>query len=365
MLEPMTRSRLILLAVVVAAGAQLGCDDDDDLVGPGLPVSVYTRNLYLGSDLTPLIGAGSPEAIPAEAAKIWANIQASDFPERAKVLAADIVDAAPDLVALQEVSLYRQQVPSDISPGNTAPNAEEVVLDFLALLMTEIDARGGGYRVVGEAINADAELPVAADDQGGVYDLRLTDRDVILARDTAQTGYFNVDHFATAFEFPVGGAQGVLLKTIRSVSWVDADVGGARFTFANTHLEIQSLEIPTQIGQAVEMMNTLQGVGGPMLLLGDFNSDPGEASYLLTETRFDDVWPEARGADPGFTCCQAGDLMNPDSAAANRIDLVWHLGRFRVNQAEVRGSDPATGRTPSGLWASDHFGVSAHVELVP
>ena len=201
MLEPMTRSRLILLAVVVTAGAQLGCDDDDDLVGPGLPVSVYTRNLYLGSDLTPLIGAGSPEGIPGEAAKIWANIQASDFPERAKVLAADIVEAAPDLVALQEVSLYRQQVPSDISPGNTAANAEEVVLDFLALLMAEIDARGGGYRVVGEAINADAELPVA-DAQGGVYDLRLTDRDVILARDTTQTGYFDVDHVRDGVRVP-------------------------------------------------------------------------------------------------------------------------------------------------------------------
>ena len=287
-----------------------------------------------------------------------------DFPERAKVLAADIVEAAPDLVALQEVSLYRRQVPSDISPGNTAPNADEVVLDFLALLMAELDARGGGYRVVGEAINADAELPVA-DDQGGVFDLRLTDRDVILARDTAQTGTFYVDPFETAFKFNVGGMDGVPLETVRSVSWIDADVGGARFTFANTHLEIQSLEVVVQVPQAVEMMNTLRAVPGPLLLLGDLNSDPGEASYVLVDTGFSDAWRTARGAAPGFTCCQAGDLLNPDSIAANRIDLVWTAGRFRVTEAEVRGSDPAIGRTPSGLWASDHFGVSAHVELVP
>ena len=180
------------------------------------------------------MGTRSPAA-----ATIWANIQASDFPERAKVLAEDIVSAAPDMVALQEVTLYRRQIPSDIQPGNTAPNAEEVVLDFLAFLMTEIDARGGGYRIVGEAMNADAELPVS-DGMGGLYDLRLTDRDVILARDTAETGTFVGAPFATTFEFNVGGADGVPLETVRSVSWVDANVGGARFTFANTHLEIQS-----------------------------------------------------------------------------------------------------------------------------
>ena len=353
----------MLLAIVLAAGGQLGCDNDDDLVGPGLPISVYTRNLYLGSDLTPLIAVASPGDIPAAAAAIWANIEASDFPERAKILAADIVAAAPDIVALQEVTLYRRQVPSDIAPGNTAPNAEEVVLDFLALLMAELDARGGGYRVVGEAFNADAELPVS-DGQGGVYDLRLTDRDVILARDTTQTGTFHQDPYATAFKFDVAGSDGVPLETIRSLSWIDADVGGAHFTFANTHLEIQSLELLIQVPQAVEMMNTLRGIPGPLLLLGDLNSDPGETSYVLVDTAFDDAWPEARGTEAGFTCCQAGDLLNADSTAANRIDLVWHAGRFRVTPAEVRGSDP-TGRTPSGLWASDHFGILAHVELVP
>ena len=337
----------MLLAFVLAAGVQLGCEDDD-LVGPGLPVSVYTRNLYLGSDLTSLIAVGTAADLPLATAPIWANIQASDYPERAKILAEDIIAAAPDLVALQEVTLYRQQVPSDIVLGTIAPNAEEVVLDFLALLMTELDARGGGYRVVGEAYNADAELPVD-DGQGGVYDLRLTDRDVILARDTTNTGSFVAIPYATFFAFNAGGADGVPLSTVRSVSWVDADVGGAHFTFANTHLEIRSLET-YQLGQAVEMMNHLLQVPGPILLLGDFNSDPGNASYELVETRFDDVWPEARGAVVGFTCCQEPDLRNPDSIAENRIDLIWHLGRFRVTQAEVRGAipPPAVPRPGSG-----------------
>ena len=81
------------------------------------------------------------------------------------MLADQIVALSPDLVALQEVTLYRRQVPSDYQPGDL-PNATEVVLDFLGVLMAELDARGGDYVVVGEALNVDAELPVA-DGAGG------------------------------------------------------------------------------------------------------------------------------------------------------------------------------------------------------
>jgi hypothetical protein len=151
----MTRTAgLARWAVLLAAGAA-GCGSDNGgLVGPGQPISVYTRNLYLGSELGDLATIPSPAMVPDRAATLWANVQASNFPERAKVLAHQIVVGAPDLVALQEVTLYRRQVPSDYQPGD-GPNATEVVLDFLATLMTEIDALGGGYRIAGESPNAD------------------------------------------------------------------------------------------------------------------------------------------------------------------------------------------------------------------
>jgi hypothetical protein len=38
-------------------------------------------------------------------------------------------------------------------------------------------------------------------------------------------------------------------------------------------------------------------------------------------------------------------------------------GSIRMNSALPVGADPATDRTPSGLWASDHFGVFAALEL--
>ena len=57
--------------------------------------------------------------------------------------------------------------------------------------------------------------------------------------------------------------------------------------------------------------------------------------------------------------------MNPESIAAEPHRPGALPGPFRVNDVTVIGTDPATGRTPGGLWPSDHFGVLAHVELVP
>ena len=342
----MAKADWLVLCVALLAGTGLGCGKDEPPDGPGIPLTVFTRNLYLGSEITPLATIPSPDQVPAAAAAIWANIQASNFPERAKVLAAQIVALAPDIVALQEVTLYRRQTPSDYQPGDAVPNATEVVLDFLDLLMTEIAARGGSYHVVGEAPNVDAELPVA-DGAGGLYDLRLTDRDVMIARDGVQTANFSSTPFTTKFSFIAGGSGGVPIAITRSWSRVDATVGEAHFTFANAHLEIQTLQA-VQTAQATEMLAGIASVPDPVLLLGDFNSEPGMNSYPLLVAQFDDAWDAAGGGAPGLTCCQAGDLMNADSTATDRIDLVLYRGAFASTTS--RSAGPIRRRIAPG-WA--------------
>jgi endonuclease/exonuclease/phosphatase family metal-dependent hydrolase len=358
----MATGKFLGLGVVLLGAVAGGCKKDGGLVGPGQLIGVFTHNLYLGADITPLVTIPSPDAVKDVTPALWATVQASNFPARAKVLADQIVTAGPDLVALQEVTLYRQQVPSDYQPGDS-PNATDVVLDFLQTLMSEIDARGGGYRVVGEAPNVDAEVPVS-DGAGGVFDLRLTDRDVILARDGVETSNFVAQNYSSKFSFMAGGTGGVPIALTRGYSHVDAAVGDAHFTFANTHLEIQSIQT-IQTAQAGELVSGLASTPDPVLLLGDFNSSPGQNSYPLLTRTYRDAFDEAMTEGPGFTCCQEEDLRNPDSMANERIDLALLRGRFRVNDVTVQGTDPATGRTPDGLWPSDHFGVLAHVELVP
>ena len=122
------------------------------------------------------------------------------------------------------------------------------------------------------------------------------------------------------------------MRLIRSISRVDADVGDAHFTFAQHAPRDPVAARPFQIAQAIEMLTGLAAVPDPVLLLGDFNSEPGMNSYPLLDTQFNDAWDDARGGAPGFTCCQAGDLMNPESTAGRPHRpraLPWAVSRQR------------------------------------
>ena len=353
---------LIFVTFLLVLAAAAGCGSDAD--GPRVPVKVMTYNIYLGSDLTRLVTT-TAEGIPKTSAYILNNVMASNFPERAKVLATMITTAAPDLIGLQEVSLYRKQVPSDFAPGAT-PNASEVLLDFLEVLMKEIEDRGGHYRVVNEAINADAELPVD-DGNGELFDLRLTDRDVILAREGVVASDPMAATFTNRLMLPVGGPEGVLVDFVRGYSTVTATIDGVSFTFGNSHLEVGAVE-QIQIEQAKEVLAGLRSITGQMILVGDFNSPlvaTKTNSYALLTQEFRDAYVEARGRDPGLTCCQADDLKNPTSQADQRIDLVLHRGGIRAQDAVVIGTEPSTGKTEAGQWASDHFGLTATLGLKP
>src|SRR3954468_8519729 len=128
-------------------------------------VTVMTRNLFLGADLSPAINAPSiAEAIDG-AGTVWNELQSTKYAERVIPLAREIKASKADLVGLQEVALWRKQTPSDggappISPIQGATAATQVDQDFLALLRTQLKRIHAGYRVVVVQKEFDAELPV-------------------------------------------------------------------------------------------------------------------------------------------------------------------------------------------------------------
>lgn len=354
---PSLRAMSNRLALVLVLGATLttsACLEDDSAdIGATGEVTVMTRNLYIGGDIFRLTTA-APQEIPLVVAQLFGTVQVNDFRARAGALAAEIEAAAPDLIGLQEVSLFRIQDPGDYLAGTTTPNAETVYIDYLQVLLDSLSARGLDYTVVAQVQNADVELP-AAKSQTEFFDVRLTDRDVILARAGVQTGNAGAMTFSTLAPLPVGGQ---VLEFPRGYTWVGAVVDGVSFLFVNTHLEVSAggQLAAVQAAQAYELTGVF-GSNSPVVVVGDFNTAPGEAPYAILTASFADMW---MGGD-GFTCCQPEVLLQTGDFS-ERIDLILARGAIDVLSAEVVG-DEAADRTAGGLWPSDHAGVVATLQI--
>jgi len=327
---------------------------------PPASVQVMTRNLYVGADVGRLFSVTSPTQIPGVVSGIYQTIQDTRFAERAEALADEVGRSRPALIGLQEVALLRRQSPGDFFRGNPVP-ATTVVQDNLQLLLSALAARGLVYVPVIVQDNTDIELPSASGD-----DLRLTDRDVILARSDVDVVATRGHHYATSRVISLGGGLSFAIRR----GWVEADIqlASGLMHFANTHLEpapTPELQV-IQEAQASELIPAMLAKHGPVSLVGDFNSAPGEGTYqLLASNGFADLWTLANDGAPGVTCCQAEELRNVPSRLIERIDLLLlrgpagHLGPwFRGPYAADVAGDELGDRTASGLWPSDHGGVA-------
>lgn len=321
---------------------------------------VMTRNVYLGADLTAVIGATTPDELFTAAADGFRTVAQTDFEARAQLLAQELADTEPDLVGLQEVALWRTgQI------GSPAP-AEDVAFDFLAILEDELVSLDLGYIVAVVQENFDVEVPATftSDDVPVpvLRDVRLTMRNVILVRDGVEFSNAQQGHFDTNAVYPTVAGEVVDLR-----GWVavDATMGKRPFRFVNTHLE--PYITPVRNIQAQEMIDGPFATNLKLVAVGDFNTPPegaaAEAYEMLTDPsngKMTDVWPTVTD-DPGYTCCQAELLDNPASTADQRIDLILtRTSAVKAVSAQLVGAEA---RTPSGLWASDHFGVVAELTI--
>ena len=374
-----------LVALAIPAAAEAGQR------GKGGPkLTVMTRNLFLGADLSPAIqAAGIPEAIDG-AGTIWNELQSTKFPERAAPLAREIKRSKADLVGLQEVALWRKQVPSDggappLSPIPGAQPAGDVEFDFLALLQAQLKKVGAKYRVVVVQEEFAGELPADLDHSdatgtgplagfGADIDASLTMRDVILVRrgTKVKLGRTRKDHFDTRYEPNVGG---IVIPVDRGWVSVEAKILGqsgrkgkkprySHFRFINTHLE--AFGDPTiREAQAKELIAGPLDTSKQVILVGDLNS--GIARHNEPEQPGDDLAFRAL-VDFGMkdngaiqSCCY-DSLFDPNAVFDHTVDHVLTKPGLRKIRAYVTGND-ASERTASGLWPSDHGGVVSRLQL--
>jgi endonuclease/exonuclease/phosphatase family metal-dependent hydrolase len=340
--------------------------------GKGHVVGTMTRNLYLGADLTPAILAKSLDEFVVKNGQILNEVTQNNFPVRAKGLAAEILDAKPDLVGLQEVALWRTGPPSLVPVLTGVPTATTVRYDYLQELLAELNKGKARYEVVISQDEFDFEAP--ADENGepddgpaiqGIPNAeingRLTMRDVILARRGAgvHTKNANSANFVTNLVVPV---VGVPVTVKRGWTATDARVRGSGwFRFVNTHLEAfdpfvreaQAKELVAPTGPATSSL--------PVVLLGDLNSDDDtvEGADRLAYEALLKAGMVERSTDKPLSCCLEKSLL-AENAGGNEDDFDHQVDHIMTRDpAEVTlVSSSVSGIQPvNGFWSSDHAGV--------
>lgn len=353
------RWRVRAVALAAAVAATLGLVAPTAAAGPPTAppptshVTVMSRNLYLGADLTPLVSASTPDELSAAVQQILAAVVASNPPLRMGWVADEIAAERPDVVGLQEAALWQIQ-----TPGGT------LTFDFLQLLLQALAADGVHYRVAVEQTNFDSTVQLAGAPLPGSF----ADRDAILVNADAPRSRLQLlgtgaAHYASQLSFPT------LLGPIdfdRGYVWADFRSAGRQWRAVDTHFEAYP-GFGTQLhdytaDQAAELLAALPEKRSTVVL-GDLNSRPdnplAQGYSVLLANGFGDAWTALTPADPGLTCCRNDDLSG--GTLSERIDYVLYRGAVTPLSAAVIGVAPRADTPPR--WPSDHAGVLAGLAI--
>lgn len=327
---------------------------------------VMTRNMYVGTDFSEIFAAQDTPTLLAEVAEAFAAVQASNVKARIEAMAHEIKTTKPDLISLQEVALW-QTGPFD----PTSPSANTVAFDYLQLLLGELNKNESlNYEPVAVLTNLVAEAPAVG--PTGLFDVRFTDRVVVLARTDLNNKNFDVEnavaaHFSTILSVPTPTLGQVTIPR----GYISADVErcGQTFRFVAAHLESfeEQLGLPFPYFRFAQAMELLQGPANtalPVVLAGDFNADaenPGDPTYqLLLSGGFLDAWSQTSPNNPGFTWPLF--LNNPFAytTPTQRLDLVLTRGAITAEKTNLVGEHDVTPMLPI---PSDHAGIVASLKL--
>jgi endonuclease/exonuclease/phosphatase family metal-dependent hydrolase len=310
-------------------------------------VTVMTQNMDAGTDLKFALAYLNTSTPTVGIDLTYQEILQSNLPGRSAILAQEIAAIEPELVSLQEVTLW-----------STGPDAahQSPLFDQLQLLLGALAAHGQNYSVVAVNPLTQIALPMS----NGVW-LGFLDRDAVLVRNDAGLDISNVREATYANHLTIPSPLGAI-EIPRG--WIAADVtsSGTTFTFVGTHLESTYPGQPQvnllQAAQAQELANLFSGTAH-VVIAGDFNSNatptPPEQTQsveIMVAYGFIDSWPVERHGNPGFTWpLYVEDPFAPHPQGPfERIDFIFESG-FGIRSVDRIGL-----KAPH---ASDHAGVVA------
>lgn len=377
------------------------------------PLTVMSRNLYLGADVG--VAMNLIPDFSAAAQFMWDQVAATDFTARAPKLAAEAISNSADVIGLQEATNWYCK--------KNLWSKRVVVYNFTEEFLKATKKQGSEYVLASKngstALNIGYSIPAIP------YLTMVKDPDAfqpIFGSDSAACGFEIGDAIAIKKSLAsklinVGNSEyeksytiiPKLMSIYRGYTWIDLDFNGKNVRIVSTHLESlwDKGVKPNSAIQAEQLIADLSHTSMPLIVMGDFNSDardprpdaavnPGgqpESSDVCApqvpqptiSTALSDCNPYWKMRKAGFTD-SGPDALNPVNYTwgmnalltgpdAKRLKSAKEMGNkegftdrldyiFLKNGASVVTSK-LIGNTPpqSGLWPSDHAGVVAEIEL--
>ncbi len=365
-------------------------------------VTVMTRNLYLGAD----VGVAM-ELIPnlsAAAQFMWDQVKATDFNKRAPKLAAEVIAERPDVIGIQEATIWYCK--------KNAWSKRTEVFNFTEQFLAAIKAQGQDYVLASKdgvtALNTGYSIAAIP------FVTMVNDPETfqpLFGQDKAACGFEIADALVIRADLSgkvlaVGNTEyeasytvvPTIMTIYRGYSWADIQIGNTPVRFVTTHLESlwDENKVPNAAKQAQQLISDLKETRNPIVIMGDFNSDPRDpriaddpnvggqlaaskscpaggsecsAYRLMFEAGFKDVGPDS--LDPrNNTWGMNALLTGPDP---DRLKYSQQLGNFagysdRLDYVFVKnGAVPLVSRiigaTPPNNLNSDHAGVVSLISI--
>ncbi|CAA9889620.1 putative Endonuclease/exonuclease/phosphatase [Candidatus Methylobacter favarea] len=348
----------MILALLIGFGSVAGADEYDNK----RVVKVMTQNIDAGTDFIFLLDLGFD--LLTAATLTYGELLQSDIPDRAALLARKIAHQQPDLISLQEVTLWQT-----ISAGKQVT----VLYDQLQLLLNSLAALNQHYTVVVSNNLTHNQLPVNPSLIGRYDDptqvVSFTDRDVILARSDLKKSELSLSN-PQAHIYDHLLSLGQLGQSVRGWISVDAKIEGKSVRFVDTHLESVYPFVPETVtiqeAQAEELIKAMDATNLPVILAGDFNADAEFAGigpdqtdtpHKILDAGYTDTWHELHPQQHGFTWpLFLEDPLRPNPLGPfERIDLIYerNLEILKVQRLGALAHE----------FASDHAGVVSTMQI--
>ena len=261
---------LALAFVLVAPPAQAQTDG----------VDVMIRNIYLGADVG--VALELIPDMPAAAQFMWDQVAATDFTQRAPLLADELAREKPAVVGIQEATTW------ECSQGLFGSSV--VIYDFLAQLLEATKVTGVEYVVASKdgsvALNPGYTIPALP------FLTVVKDPETfqpIFRSDEAACGFtiadallVRADLASTVTAVGIGDYEAkyavvpIIFEITRGYAWADLALPEGSARFVTTHLEsIWDPDAePVGAAQARELVSVTNTWTMPLVVMGDFNADP-------------------------------------------------------------------------------------------